>query len=128
VGAALLLPAAQTASAVDASDDRRAIEFARVALAQAPPEAVVVTFEDRDTFALWYDHFALRRRPDLAVVAEPLLVHEWYRRTLRATYPWLAVADSAPSGGSFGLARADGASLTVCRAVLEAPTGLACDG
>ncbi len=76
---------------VDASRDDRAEAFGRAVLAAAPAEAVVVTHGDQDTFALWYFHFALGQRPDLAIVVEPLLGFDWYRATLRATYPALPV-------------------------------------
>jgi len=84
---ALGLNAARHWPAVDASRDRRAEDFGRAVLAAAPAQAVIVTQGDQDTFALWYFHFALRQRPDLAVVVEPLLAFDWYRATLRATYP-----------------------------------------
>jgi hypothetical protein len=49
----------------------------------------VVTTSDRDTFALWYYHYALSRRPDIVVVVESLLAFDWYRDNLRAVYSTL---------------------------------------
>jgi hypothetical protein len=78
---------------VDASDDRRAGVFAQMVLRDAPPRALVLTLGDRDTFPLWYYHFALGQRPDMVVVARPLLDFAWYRESLRATYPALVVPE-----------------------------------
>lgn len=89
--------ALQTAPLVDASEDRRAIVFASHVLNKAPPRAVVLTSSDRDTFALWYYHFAQDERPDLVVVARPLLAFEWYWHNLRATYPALALHPQPPA-------------------------------
>jgi hypothetical protein len=86
---ALAWRVSSVAGEVDASQDQRAIVFATRALATAPPGAIVVTTSDRDTFALWYYHYALSRRPDIVVVVEPLLAFDWYRENLRAVYPTL---------------------------------------
>jgi hypothetical protein len=45
---------------------------------------------------LWYVHFALGERPDLAVVASDLLHFDWYQENLKATYPSLAVPGPFP--------------------------------
>ena len=83
---------------VDASRDRAAEQFGELVMNVAPPGALLFTHADRDTFATWYFHFALGRRPDLAVIAEPLLIFDWYRTNLQATYPDL-VMPNQPSGG-----------------------------
>jgi len=67
------------------------IRFATRALAAAPAHAVVATTSDRDTFALWHYHYALGARPDLAIVAEPLLEFDRYRENLWAVYPALRI-------------------------------------
>jgi hypothetical protein len=91
LAALLAWHAVSVAPGVDASADRRAIEFADGVLAAAPPGALVLTGADRDTFPLWYVHYALGARPDVAVVVDPLLGFDWYRRNLRAVYPSLVV-------------------------------------
>ncbi len=81
---------------VDASADLRAERFGEQVLAEAPQNALVFASGDRAVFALWYYHFALGRRPDLAVVAADLLHFDWYQETLRATYPGLDVPGPFP--------------------------------
>lgn len=87
---ALGWPIANTAAQVDASRDRRAMRYADYVLQSAPPEALVVTRGDLDSFPLWYYHSALGRRPDMAVIVEPLLAYAWYRDHLAQQYPLLA--------------------------------------
>jgi hypothetical protein len=76
---------------VDASGDRRAEAFATEVLSEAPGQAMLLAEGDRAVFTLWYFHFALGERPDLAVVAVDLLAFDWYQENLRATYPSLVV-------------------------------------
>jgi hypothetical protein len=73
--------------AVDASHDRRAEDFGRAVITTAPSRALIFTAGDRDTFALWYFHFALGQRPDIVILVEPLLDFDWYRAGLQSTYP-----------------------------------------
>jgi hypothetical protein len=54
----------------------------------------VVSDSDLDTFPLWYYHYALGARPDLAVIVDPLLDFDWYRRNLRAVYPDLQIPET----------------------------------
>jgi hypothetical protein len=81
---------------IDASADRRAESFGKEALAAAPENAVVFAKGDRAVFALWYFHFALGERPDLAVLAEDLLHFDWYQENLHDTYPSLVVPGPFP--------------------------------
>ena len=117
---------ADTLPRVDASQDRRAADFAARVLADAPPGAIVVTSEDRDTFALWYAHYALGRRPDLAVVVEPLLDFDWYRRNLRAVYPGLAIPETPEDTWRAALATANGGPQRICRTDAEDEPALVC--
>jgi hypothetical protein len=94
--AALTVPSA--AAAADARGDRRAIEFASRVLREAPAGAILLTSEDRDTFPLWYYHVAQGMRPDLAVVAGPLLPFDWYQANLQEAYPSLRLPASVRSG------------------------------
>jgi hypothetical protein len=80
---------------VDASQDTRADSFAHEVLSAVPPEAILFTTGDRAIFALWYFHFALHERPDLAILAEDLLHFDWYQENLRA-YPSLALSSPFP--------------------------------
>jgi hypothetical protein len=78
---------------VDASRDSRAEGFGQQVLATAPENALVFAEGDRAVFALWYFHFALGERPDLAVIASDLLHFDWYHETLQSTYPLLALPE-----------------------------------
>ena len=78
---------------VDASQDQRATNFGRKILETAPQDAVLYTLDDEDTFPLWYYHFALGERPDLAILQIRLLPEDWYRQTMRATYPGLVIPE-----------------------------------
>jgi len=78
---------------VDASQDQRATDFGRKILETAPQDAVLYTLDDEDTFPLWYYHFALGERPDLAILQIRLLPEDWYRQTMRATYPGLVIPE-----------------------------------
>jgi hypothetical protein len=83
-------------SQVDASTDMRAESFGREVLSTAPENALLFAAGDPAVFALWYFHFALGERPDLAVVAVDLLHFDWYQESLRATYPSLVLPDAFP--------------------------------
>lgn len=65
-------------------------------MAEVPREALVFVRGDRAVFTVWYFHFALRQRPDVAVIAEELLHFDWYLETLADTYPDLDVPGSMP--------------------------------
>lgn len=110
---------------VDASGDRRAIVFAERALAAAPPGALVVADGDLDAFPLWYYHYALGRRPDLAVLVDPLLDFAWYRRNLAAVYPALRVPAATAMSWVEALAAAN-PQRVVCHTDAEA-SPLVCD-
>lgn len=120
--------AASTLPAVDASADRRAIVFATQVLKTAPPHALIVTSSDLDAFPLWYYHYALKTRPDLVVLVDPLLEFAWYRDNLRALYPALVLAEAPAADASWAdtLVR-DNPGLPLCRTDPEGPVALACD-
>jgi Protein O-mannosyl-transferase TMEM260-like len=115
-----------TARSVDVSHDRRAIEFATRVLAAAPVGAIVVTSADLDTFALWYYHYALGARPDVAVVVEPLLDFDWYRESLRAIYPGLQIPDQNDSDRIDTLIAANREGRSFCRTSTDGNTHLRC--
>lgn len=123
LGLSMLAATPLTARQVDASADRRAIHFAQTTLDAAPPAAIILTAADQDTFPLWYEHFALGRRPDLSIVAAPLLGFAWYRESLRSTYPQLALPAHPPAAGWEAALEAGG---YVCRTTLEPAPQLVC--
>ncbi len=90
----LLANAGLTLPRVDASRDWRAETFGRTVMAQAPANALIFTDGDRGAFSLWYFHFALGQRPDVAVIVDVLRVFKWYQESLSATYPDLIIPDS----------------------------------
>jgi hypothetical protein len=91
-------------SEVDASNDHRAESFGREVLSAAPENALIFAKGDRTVFTLWYYHFALSERPDLAVMASDLLHFDWYQETLQSTYPSLAVTGPFPWPGTIAAA------------------------
>jgi transmembrane protein TMEM260 (protein O-mannosyltransferase) len=116
-----------SARRADASQDRRAIDFAAAALSAAPSGAIVLTSSDFDTFPLWYYHYAIGQRPDLFVVVAPLLDFAWYRDNLRAVYPALQVPDRAGDGWEAALVSANPAARAVCRTDPQGARPIACD-
>jgi hypothetical protein len=82
---------------VNAGQDARADTFGQTVMRTAPQGALVFAHGDQDVFTLWYFHFALGERRDVRVIVEPMLGFKWYRDTLRAAYPDLALPDE-PSG------------------------------
>jgi hypothetical protein len=81
--------------AADLSPHWEAEAFLQTVLAQAEPNAVILTAGDQRTFALWYAVYGLRKRPDVAVVNVNLFGFEWYRRSLAETHPHLLPSDHA---------------------------------
>ena len=81
---------------VDASQDLRAEIFTREVLSTAPEESIIFAKGDQAVFALWYYHFGLNQRTDLAVIASDLLHFDWYQETLETTYPGLNLPGSFP--------------------------------
>jgi hypothetical protein len=74
---------------VDASQDARAETFGRQVLSRAPENAIIYARGDQAIFTLWYFHFALKERPDVAVIATELLGFNWYQENLASVYPGL---------------------------------------
>jgi len=67
---------------MDLSRDDEAKEYALSALAALPPEALVFTYRDDETFALWYAHYGLGMRPDLTIITMGLWPYDWYRQDM----------------------------------------------
>lgn len=72
---------------VDASHDLRAEEFGRQVIENIPQNAIVFANGDRAIFALWYFHFALKQRSDIAIQVPDLLQADWYANTIHTNYP-----------------------------------------
>jgi hypothetical protein len=87
----LVLRLPDTYRSVDPRGDDNASRFAESCLAGLPPAALVITQADSDTFPLWYAHFGLRQRLDVAVIVRGMAGFSWYRETLEHTYPGLAL-------------------------------------
>ena len=81
----------KTFSTVDASHDMEAEKFWEKVNNEVPQNALVFTDADKDSFTLWYYHFALSQRPDLSVIVMNLLPYDWYQQLLTNTYPDLVV-------------------------------------
>jgi hypothetical protein len=84
-------------SQVDASRDARAEQFGGLVMAQMPADTLVFAEGDQVIFSLWYFHYALGQRADIAVIASDLLPFDWYQETLKATYPSLVVPGALPN-------------------------------
>ena len=67
---------------LDLSHDTEAGEWLGRILDRLPQGALLITGEDRHTFALDYVRWVEDARPDLLVVDGELFSYEWYRRTL----------------------------------------------
>ncbi len=95
----LLIRLPVTAVQVDPNNDPRAAQFQSALLTQSPPNALILTTTDQDSFPLDYAHFGLHQRPDLRLFTLPLAEFDWYRNTLRHTYPDLRYPDKADLDG-----------------------------
>jgi len=82
--------------AVALTNDGAAIRFGEQVLAQAPSSAIVVTEDDRATFALWYFRYVLGQRADVRIVDRDLLAFDWYQAQVGLTPAQLEREGSAP--------------------------------
>jgi len=78
-------------SEMDISTDQTANEFAQTVLDTLPEKAIIISQGDETLFALWYFHFANGQRPDVSIISNNLSAQEWYRESLRTTYPGLSI-------------------------------------
>jgi hypothetical protein len=58
-------------------------DMARAYLESCPPNAILFSFGDNDTYPLWYAQEVEGIRPDVRVVVNSLLGSDWYMRELR---------------------------------------------
>ncbi len=98
---------------VDASADMRAEEFGEQVLTTVPADALLFAEGDQAVFALWYFHFSLGQRPDLAVVASDLLHFPWYLASLQKAYPELKIPGDYPFRQTLAVANPDRPACTV---------------
>jgi hypothetical protein len=77
---------------LDLSGDHRTQNFAKAVFAALPPQAIVIAKGDRALFSLWYYHFVLKERPDIAVLSRGLLPNAWYIDVLHDTYSTLNIS------------------------------------
>jgi hypothetical protein len=111
-------------SAQDLRADRTARNFVDGVMTKTPARAIVVTREDRHTFALWVGTLVEWQRPDLAVVDQDLMGYDWYRARLRRSFPDLSVPEM--SGDIDELARAN-PGRPVCRPAETPPSWVSCE-
>ena len=114
-------------SAQDLRADRTAYaarNFVDGVMTKAPARAMVVTSQDRHTFALWVGTLVEWQRPDLAVVDQDLMGYDWYRARLRRSFPDLSVPEM--SGDIGELARAN-PGRPVCRPAETPPSWVSCE-
>lgn len=81
---------------LDLSDDRTATRWAQEVLQILPPEALLITGEDRHTFTLDYFRWVESQRPDLIVVDGELLHQSWYVAQITQRYPNLLAPGPEP--------------------------------
>jgi transmembrane protein TMEM260 (protein O-mannosyltransferase) len=78
IGLVPLTQRARNWSATDASRRYFTEDYARNALLGLPPNAIVFTVGDNDTFPVWYQHVVGHVRPDVDVVNLSLTNATWY--------------------------------------------------
>jgi hypothetical protein len=77
---------------IDLSGDHRTQKFEKAVFAALPPQAIVIAKGDRALFSLWYYHFVLIERQDIAVLSRGLLRNAWYIDILHDTYSTLNIS------------------------------------
>jgi hypothetical protein len=96
-------------------------ELARQMLDSLPERAVLFTAGDNDTYPLWYEQQANRRRPDVSVVTLPLLEANWnfaeFGRRSGLDLGAMPRGEEARSGRIAAVARASGRPIAVTIAV-----------
>ncbi|MEJ0102053.1 MAG: hypothetical protein WDO19_05585 [Bacteroidota bacterium] len=67
----------------DRSNKTLAVDMARDYLQSCPPNAILFSAEDNDTYALWYLQEVEGVRPDVRVVVNTIFAADWYINQLR---------------------------------------------
>ncbi|HEY8795875.1 MAG TPA: DUF2723 domain-containing protein [Gemmatimonadaceae bacterium] len=74
-----------------------ALAVAHALLSSAPPNAVLFTGGDNDSFPAWYAQAVEGMRPDVTIVVAPLLGTEWYRAQLARRASLVMQGDVEPT-------------------------------
>ena len=111
---------------VDAHADQQAEDFVLQVFTRAPHNSIIIAEEDRDTFSLWYYHFALGQRSDLIILNRGLLSFDWYRDIMRKTYPGLVLSDQADCSSCTTEHLVNDKNAGVCETHLEQSEILTC--
>jgi hypothetical protein len=69
----------------------------------APPDAVLFTGGDNDSFPAWYAQAVEGMRPDVTIVVAPLLGTEWYRAQLARRASLVTQGDVVPTRSPAGM-------------------------
>lgn len=89
---------------LDLSNDRSAESWAKTRLSISPPNAILLSYSDATTFAVWYGQYIQNQRPDLVVIDARLFSADWYRRNLARLYPNLSLSSEAKIAAAKDLA------------------------
>ena len=81
------VPAAARTSSVDQSGNRMTIDFIRDLLSPLDQHAVLLAEGDTSVLGTWYVQNVERFRPDVDVIAVPLLYFQWYIDAERRGHP-----------------------------------------
>jgi hypothetical protein len=77
--------------AIALRNDAEARTYLRQVAAELEPQSIVVTLNDRETFAIWYgvwgDGLLMKTAPGLIPVNESLYQFAWYQRLQHELYP-----------------------------------------
>ncbi|MGC8958290.1 MAG: glycosyltransferase family 117 protein [Chloroflexia bacterium] len=93
----------------------------RTILEGLPPDGLLLTAQDEQTFPLWYAQVVEGIRPDVAVVDVRLLEWPWYRRQLPARNPGLFLPAEAEAGWLEALLRANSGRPVLALSPLPLP-------
>ncbi len=85
---------------VDLSDFKLGDKLALDVLATAEPNAIIILQDDTVTFNTTYAYYALKARPDVAIVSPGHMRHSFYRNYLRTRYPNLLVPQKLEENSS----------------------------
>jgi hypothetical protein len=94
----LCLPIIQIArnfKSLNGSKNYFALDFGKNILATLPPNAIIFTFGDNDTYPLWYLQSAEKMRPDVTVLNIWLLNTPWYVKQMMSQDPRLPLTLTA---------------------------------
>jgi hypothetical protein len=88
-------------------------QFARNILSSVPPNGILVTYGDNDTFPLWNLQMAAGFRTDVLVINTSLAQMDWYQRQLLEQRPDLKVTKTVPARMQSAYANALSRRITV---------------